>query len=98
MILLSAGISIYTLSYLILSCNGNYIPEAYGLNNVKWYVWAPKWFVSKDKWNIKLMIFYYPLLTIDNFFWHKTLYRMDSKYSEVNKKFLLDSGSKARDD
>ena len=42
----------YTGSYMALSRQGEYVPACWGLGWVKWYVWAPRGFVS-GPWGIK---------------------------------------------
>ena len=61
----------YIGGYLYLTCNGRRVPGAIGSNGIKYYVWAPKYFVD-DTGNdqVKTIIFFFPLYYLDHAFWH----------------------------
>jgi len=43
---ITAFLLLYVGSYALLSSQGQYVPGAWGLGWVKWYIWAPHGFVS----------------------------------------------------
>ena len=49
---------------------GRYEPAVIGLNGVKWYAWAPKYFVSDFNWNQTPETIFLPLYYLDIKFWH----------------------------
>jgi hypothetical protein len=82
--ILIAVFAVYSISYLILSLQGRYEPQAIGLNGVKWYGWAPRGFVTDFRWNSSIGAFYLPLYSLDTSLWHTS----DRAYSDrypVNK-------------
>jgi len=71
---------LYVVSYLWLSMNGRFEPEAIGLAGVKLYGWAPLGFVHEYKWNHSLQICFLPLWVLDAKFWHKSDDALIGKY------------------
>ena len=74
---------LYIGSYAVLSSQGQYVPRAWGLAWVKWYVWAPRGFVSGPMGtgqNRVLQILYLPLWGIDMQLLHKSDQLPDKKY------------------
>ena len=78
------SLSIYVLSYAILSSFGAYAPRAWGLSQQgmrpKWYAWAPPGFYNPatGEWmDTPMQMIYSPLLAADNCFWHTHYYPKD---------------------
>ena len=61
---------VYVGTYLLLSLGGRYEPAAWGVDNVKWYAWAPRGFVQDFRWNRGPMLAFLPLYYLDTHFWH----------------------------
>jgi hypothetical protein len=64
-------LSLYLLSYAMLSWRGAYAPAAWDLRGVMWYGWAPAgcYSASSGKWT-GLQYLYLPLLLVDHWYWH----------------------------
>lgn len=84
----SSLLFLYIVFYLYLSLNGRYEPETVGLNGVKSYIWAPKYFVTDYKYNNGWFMVYFPLHQIDIRFWHTRDEMYSDKYpiNEVETK------------
>ena len=61
---------LYVFSYIAFSVWGRYEPASIGLNGVKSYAWAPKYFVMDFKWSTPMRLFYIPGYYMDTRFWH----------------------------
>lgn len=71
---------LYVGNYMRLSMQGCYEPGTIGPSGVKWYVWAPKGFMTDFKWNKRLTRAYQPLLLLDSQLWHRSEDAYDGKY------------------
>jgi hypothetical protein len=66
---------LYVGSYALLSYQGQYVPGAWGLGWVKWYIWAPRGFASGPmgtEHNRSMQVVFLPLWWIDMQLVHKS--------------------------
>jgi|GEM_PF-1835086 len=66
----SCAVAAYVATYLWLSLHGRYEANVIGSGGVKWYMWAPKGFVTDFRWNKTLKRVFSPLLFLDTKLWH----------------------------
>jgi len=84
----AALLVLYMGSYALLSSLGQYVPGCWGLGWVKWYIWAPRGFVSGPmgtEHNRTLPVMFLPLWWIDMQLVHKSDQLPDERYP-INKK------------
>jgi hypothetical protein len=76
-------VMLYIGSYMFLSSRGCYVPAAWGLSKVKWYMWAPQGFASGKtgtKRNRLLERFYLPLWVVDIRLLHPSAMSASGRY------------------
>jgi hypothetical protein len=62
----------YCASYIALSRQGYYVP-AFDRDHRKVSEWAPLGFMGTWEWRGPVVYFYYPLLRLDQRYWHKSI-------------------------